>query len=160
MPAKPKRGSIQMLAGLALLAGCSAPVDTQAEGARLMETSREWSRAAQSRDIDRILSFWAEDAVVIGPGQPELRGKAAIRDYLRQSFAIPGFRVSWEPLSATVSESGDVGWLLERTRVTMNGPDGRPATQDYRAVTIWRKQADGQWRNVVDISNEGPRPPG
>lgn len=147
------------IAATAALAGCSPQADVAAEGERLMQTSREWSQVAQSRDVERILRYWADDAVVIVPGQPERRGKAAIREYLEQGFAVPGFRVSWEPLSATVSEGGDLGYLIERTEVSVSGPDGRPLTQHYRAVTVWRREADGAWRNVVDISSEAPAPP-
>jgi ketosteroid isomerase-like protein len=40
--------------------------------------------------------------------------------------------------------------------VTVAGPEGRPMTQKFRAVTIWRKEADGAWRNSVDINNAPP----
>ena len=122
-----------------------------------MQTSREWSEAAQSRDIDRMLSYWTDDALVIAPGEPERRGKAAIRENLLASFAVPGFRISWEPIEANVAASGDLGYLVERTQVTVTGPDGQPLTQQFRAVTLWRKEADGVWRNLVDISNAPPR---
>ncbi|HET9428378.1 MAG TPA: SgcJ/EcaC family oxidoreductase [Allosphingosinicella sp.] len=147
------------LAGLAILplGGCGNRIDTETEAERLMQTSRDWSAAAQSRDVDRMLGYWAEDALIISPGEPERRGKAAIREYLLTSFAVPGFRISWEPLEATIAASGDLGYLIERTQVTVTGPEGRPLTQQFRAVTLWRKEADGAWRNVVDISNAPPR---
>ena len=135
----------------------SAGVDVEAEKRRLMETSREWSQVAQSRDVDRTLAYWAEDAVILSPGEPERRGKAAIRAYLEASFEVPGFRVSWEPIEATVAASGDLGFLIERTEVTVSGPEGQPVTQQFRALTVWRKNADGAWRNIVDISNAPPR---
>jgi ketosteroid isomerase-like protein len=72
---------------------------------------------------------------------------------------VPGFAISWEPLEARISDGGDMGYLIERTTLTMNGPDGKPVTQHFRAVTIWKKQADGSWKNVVDISNPGPAVP-
>ena len=131
--------------------------DVEAEEQRLMETSREWSQVAQSRDVERILAYWADDAVILSPGEPERRGKAAIRAYLQDSFEVPGFRVSWEPLEATVAASGDVGYLIERTEVTVTGPEGEPVTAQFRALTVWRKNADGAWRNIVDISNAPPR---
>ena len=134
-----------------------AGVDVEAEERRLMETSREWSQVAQSRDVERILAYWAEDAVILSPGEPERRGKAAIRAYLRDSLEVPGFRVRWEPLEATVAASGDLGYLVERTEVTVTGPEGQPVTQQFRALTVWRKNADGAWRNIVDISNAPPR---
>ena len=45
-----------------------------------------------------------------------------------------------------------MGYMLERTQMTMTGPDGAPVTQQLQAVTIWRKQPDGSWKNVVDAS--------
>ena len=32
-------------------------------------------------------------------------------------------------------------------------PDGVPVALDGRAVTIWRKEADGEWRCAVDVWN-------
>jgi len=141
---------------LLLTLACCGRGDGQAERDRLMQTSRDWSQTAESGDIDRILSYWADDATVVSPGEPVLRGKPAIRSYLERSFKTPGFRISWEPQEARLSDDGTMGYLVERTRVSFNGPDGRPATQEYRGVTIWRKQPDGSWKNVVDISNAPP----
>jgi uncharacterized protein (TIGR02246 family) len=121
-----------------------------------METSREWSRVAATGNLDAMLGFWADDAVIMVPGEASLRGKQAIRAHLERSARVPGFRISWEPLEAKVAASGDMGYLIERTRVTMNGPDGRPVTQFMKALTVWRKQPGGTWKNVVDISNPEP----
>jgi uncharacterized protein (TIGR02246 family) len=147
------------LAAAALLAGCGTRSDPAAEEAKLKETSRAWSRAAAAGDLDAIVNYWADDAVVIQPGQPVWRGKGAIRNFLEASMKTPGFRISWEPWEAVVSASGDMGYLLEDTTVTVNGPDGKPITSKFRAVTIWRKQPDGSWKNVVDTSNSGPDTP-
>jgi ketosteroid isomerase-like protein len=40
----------------------------------------------------------------------------------------------------------------------MPGPNGTPITTHLRGVAVWRMEPDGQWRCVVDISNEEPRP--
>lgn len=144
--------------GLALVGCTSLPESSPDEALRLMETSREWARAAQSGNVDAILAYWADDAAVIMPGMPTFRGREAIRNYVAESMKVPGFRISWEPLEAHVSASGDMGYLVERTQVTAPGPSGRLETQQLRAVTIWRKQPDGSWRNVVDIANVQPVP--
>jgi ketosteroid isomerase-like protein len=151
---------IPALLAASILAACGAGgPDPAAEEARLMETSRAWSRAAAAGEVDAILDYWADNALVIPPGEPPLRGKPAIRAYLERSMKTPGFRISWEPLEASVSADGGMGYLVERTRVTVNGPDGRPVVQHFRGVTVWRKQPDGAWKNVVDITN-APPPPG
>lgn len=143
------------LAGVSA-AGCmSVPGSSAGEELRLMETSRQWAQAAESGNVDAIVRYWADDAVVMMPGLPSFRGKEAIRAYVAESLKVPGFRISWEPVEAQVSASGDMGYLLERTQVTAPGPSGKLETQQFRAVTIWRKQPDGSWRNVVDIATPG-----
>ena len=138
------------------LGGCGGRIDPKQEEQKLMETSRAWSRVARSGDVDSTLAYWADDAVVIQPGQEVARGRESQRRMLERMKAVPGFSISWEPLEARISDGGDMGYLIERTTMTMNGPDGKPVTQQFRAVTIWRKQPDGSWKNVVDISNPGP----
>jgi uncharacterized protein (TIGR02246 family) len=144
-------------AALALpLAACGGPGDQSADKARLMQTSRDWSRAAAAGNVDAVLNHWTEDALVLPPGAPELRGRAALRANLEQSFKMRGFHIEWEPVEASLSADGSMGYLIERTRMRMTGPDGAPIAQTLRGVTIWRKQKDGSWKNVVDISNAPP----
>jgi uncharacterized protein (TIGR02246 family) len=147
-----------LLAALALSA-CGSRADPGQEEQKLMETSRAWSRAAQGGDVDSMLAYWSDDAVVIQPGQEVTRGREPLRAMIERMNKVPGFAISWEPLEARISDGGDMGYLIERTTLTMNGPDGKPVTQHFRAVTIWKKQADGSWKNVVDISNPGPAAP-
>ena len=132
--------------------GCNQQnVDTKTEGEKLMNVSREWSKVAATRDVEKTLSYWADDATVISPGQPTLKGKQAIRQMVEGSLKNPGFQISWEPKSADISKSGDVGYLLENTRITMTDSVGKSSVQKFDGVTVWKKQADGSWKNVVDV---------
>jgi len=126
-------------------------IDTKAEGEKLMQASREWSKAAEARDIEKTLTYWADDAVVISAGEPELKGKQAIRGMVEGSIKNPNFGISWEPISAEISESGDMGYLLENAKITMKDSSGSAKVQNFRTVTIWKKQNDGTWKNVVDV---------
>lgn len=138
------------------LCSCSPRTSDQAGVAKLMQTSRDWSKVAASGDMNAALTYFADDAVMMAERQPPVRGKAAIRDYLAASSNIPGFRIEWEPLEGKVS--GDLGYLIERTKVTMGGPQGKPVVLNQQALTVWRKQADGTWKNVVDMTtSEAPR---
>lgn len=132
--------------------GCSQQdVDVNKEGEKLMQLSREWSKSASSRDVEKILSYWTDDAVVISAGQPVLKGKNAIRQMVEGSYKNPSFDISWEPKSAEVSKSGDLGYLIEDSQITVNDSTGKPITQHFKSVTVWKKQADGTWKNVVDV---------
>lgn len=143
-----------------LVAGCSstpARVSVEDEAAMLMRLSREWSQVAATGDLERTLSYWADDAVMMVPGQPPIRGKAAIRTFLESSASVPGFTVKWEPLEAHVSASGDLAYLIERNQFSFKDASGSVVTDSNKAVTVWRKQRDGTWKNVIDMWNADPR---
>ena len=132
-------------------------MDLSGEKARVLKRDAEWAAlASEGRDIEGILSFWTDDAVVMPPALRVVLGKAALRAYVLGSFQIPGFSISWSTSDAVVSADATFAYLLSQNAVTMNGPDGSPTKLEGRAVTIWRKDADGEWRCAVDIWNGGP----
>jgi ketosteroid isomerase-like protein len=146
--------------GLALiLTACiKASVNVEAEGEALMQRSREWSSRVGSGDLETTLAYWADDAVMMPPGMPPVEGKAAIRSYVEGASKIPGFQISWEPVSAHVSRSGDLAYLIERNTITVNDSTGKPVKSYGKVVTVWRKDPDGTWRNVVDMWNDTQGP--
>ena len=127
-------------------------VDTKAEGEKIMKLSKEWSEVASTGDVEKTVSYWTEDASVMSAGQPPLNGKPAIRQMVEESYKIPGFHISWQPQSIEVSESGDMAYLIENSQVSITDSTGKPVTFRNKAVSIWRKQPDGSWKNAVDIS--------
>jgi uncharacterized protein (TIGR02246 family) len=131
-------------------------IDAKSEGEKLMQTSREWSQVAASKNADSILRYWTEDAVVISAGEPVLKGKDGIRQMIEDSFKDPGFQISWEPESAEVSKSGDLGYLVETTKMVMPDSSGNTPTVNFKAVTIWKKQMDGSWKCAVDVLSPLP----
>lgn len=147
---------VPAVAALGIVASCSPKPDLQAERQALMQTSRAWAQAAASGDLERIVSFWAEDAVVLPPDQPAVVGKAAIRDYVRQSLAIPKFSITWDPERATIAAAGDLGYLVEHNRFSFADSTGKIHTQYGKGVTVWRKDPTGAWKCVVDTWNNNP----
>ena len=135
------------------MAGCNMQkVDTKAEGEKVMQASREWSQAASRGNVEKILSYWADNAVVISSGQPVLKGKGEIQQMVEGSFKTPGFHISWEPQSVEVSQSGDMAYLIEKSKITVNDSLDKAITTHYNGVSVWKKQTDGSWKNVVDIA--------
>ena len=133
--------------------------DLEAEGQALMKHSRDWSRLAATGNLDSILSGWADDAVMMPPGLPPLEGKAAIKQYVEVALKLPGFTISWEPVSVHVAKSGDMAYMIERNTSTLNDSTGKPVTTYGKVVTVWRKDSTGAWKNVVDMWNDAPPPP-
>jgi uncharacterized protein (TIGR02246 family) len=136
-----------------------ATPDLQAERATLFRLDKEWAQAAAARDLEKTLSFWADDARVVPPGQPAVVGKEAIRRYVTEAFALPGFSIQWEASDIVVSASGDMAYGVSTNTVTVNGPGGTPMTERGRGITVWRKSPGGAWKCVIDIWNADPAPP-
>ncbi|HKC35473.1 MAG TPA: DUF4440 domain-containing protein [Chitinophagaceae bacterium] len=114
--------------------------------------SKEWSQVASEGNVEKTVRYWADDAIVMSAGQPVLNGKEAIRKMVEESYKMPGFRISWQPQSVEVSESGDMAYLLENSQISFTDSTGHPIIINNKAVSIWRKLTDGSWKNVVDIS--------
>lgn len=137
--------------------GCKPkPIDKKEEGQKLMQLSREWSRLAGTDSLEKVLAYWADDAVVMPPGQTPVKGKAAIRQMVEGTAHIPGFQISWEPQSVYISNSGDLAYMIEQNHISFVDSGGATHHEYNKAVTVWRKDADGNWKNVVDMWNALP----
>jgi ketosteroid isomerase-like protein len=132
-------------------------MDVAAERDLLLKRDAEWAIAAsEGRDLERVLSYWTDDAIVMPPGLPAVTGKRALREYVEASMHIPGFRITWTSTDVTFSPDRNLAYMFGTNSIDMNGPDGTPMRIDGRAVTIWRKDPDGEWRCAVDIWNAPP----
>lgn len=145
-----------LIAVASLIVGC-ATLDTERERELLLGVDREWAAtAAKGQDVEQIISFWSDNATVLPPGAPPIKGKAAIRAYVKESLAIPGFRIHWSPDFAEVSEDGTMGYTTGENQVTVPGPDGKLTTIIGRYTAVWRRDSAGDWKCVFDIWNSGP----
>jgi ketosteroid isomerase-like protein len=146
-----------ILFGLAVV-GCSPRTfHSAAEGQKLLRRDAEWADLATAgKDIEKIVSYWSDDAVLIFPGQPVLEGKAAICAYVTASLNTPGFKIHWVSQTPVFSPDGKFAYMRGTDELTLPGPNGTPMTLHLRGISLWRFDPDGQWRCVVDISNEEP----
>jgi ketosteroid isomerase-like protein len=135
--------------------GCAASHATQDVKAELLRTDAEWEKAAsEGRDVDRIVSYWSDDATVMPPNSPPLVGKKAIREFVAESLHVPGFKVSWETTNVVVASGGDMAYTIGTNQFSFDGEDGEKVALDGKAATVWRRQSDGSWKCVLDIWNE------
>lgn len=143
-----------LLSVLVGILGCASEVDLVGARADLLQTDQDWAAAAfAGTDLDLVASYWSDDAVIFPPEAPEIRGKAAIREFLAGTADIPGFSVSWEPTEVVVSPGGDFGYSTGPNRFTVPDADGNLVTIPGRYVTVWQKQPDGAWKCVLDTWN-------
>jgi uncharacterized protein (TIGR02246 family) len=149
---------LSLLALVLLAAACSPrPFDANGEAQALLARDAEWAGvAAAGSDVEKTISYWSDDAVIIPPGQPVVEGKAAIRTFVTDSLKIPGFKIHWVSREVRFSPDGQLAYMRGDSEMTVPGPDGQPTTLSGRGITIWRRDADGVWRCVVDTWNDPP----
>jgi ketosteroid isomerase-like protein len=132
--------------------------DSAAEQAKLLRRDAEWADLASAgQDVEKIVSYWSDDALLIFPGQPVLEGKAAIHAYVTESLNTPGFKILWVSEKPVFSPDGKLAYMRGKEELTVPGPSGASMTLHLRGISVWRMDSDGQWRCLVDIANEEPR---
>jgi ketosteroid isomerase-like protein len=144
--------------GLAAAAVCLAS-ETKAEQA-LRDADDAWSKAAASKDLDKTVSYYSADAVVLPPNAPIATTKEEIRKIWQDLLASPGLVISWKATKVEVAKSGDLAFVSGTYELTMNDTSGKPATDKGKYVEVWKKQADGKWKCGTDTWNSDlPAPP-
>ncbi len=147
-----------LLACIFIFPSCSPTrFDAAAEQANLLRRDAEWADLASAgKDVEKIVSYWSDDAILVFPGQPLLEGKSAIRAYVEASLKTPGFKIHWVSEKPVFSPDGKLAYMRGTDEITVPGPNGTLVTMHLRGISVWRIDSDGQWRCVVDIANEQP----
>lgn len=154
------RGLVVVVAALILAAACGRSPDLASARAQAAAADSAWQAAASAgEDLDEIVSYLAEDAVMIPPNEPPLRGREAIRRYVARGLATPGFSVSWRTTDVHVGPSGEAAHLTQENRFTAEGPSGERATFRGRGVTMWERNEAGTWECVLYIWNQAESRP-
>jgi len=130
-------------------ASSASETDTKA----LRDLDAQWSAAAGAKDLDKTVSYYSNDAIVMPPNAPSATTKEAIRNAWKDLLASPGLVMSWKTTKVEVSTSGDLACLSGTYELTMNDASGKPVNDHGKYVEVWEKQADGRWKCGTDIWN-------
>ena len=150
---------------LALTACTTAPpaapaVDVAAEQAKIHDAEAAQMKGWDAKDMERIVAYYADDATLMTPGLPAMKGKDAMRTGLKPFLADPNLKLETNDERVEVSKSGDVGFIQGSYKtVTTDAKTKKPMTDKGSYVTVFNKQADGSWKAVSDINtSELPAP--
>ncbi|HET9359126.1 MAG TPA: DUF4440 domain-containing protein [Vicinamibacterales bacterium] len=158
--------TLAALTFLVTLAACTqapAPVaDTrEADAAAIRATEEAWKAAWSTKVADNITPYWAENATLMAPGLPAVKGSAAIKPVIAELVADPNFSLSLQTVTVEASRGGDFGYTQGTYTVTATDPATKKAvTEKGKYLTLYMKQPDGSWKSVQDIWNaDGPATP-
>ena len=137
------------------MAGCSTPpsADIRADEEAVRKLDAEWVKAAQSKQVDAWVAFYSDDAAVLPPNEAMATDRDSIRKSVGGLLGLPGLTISWQPAKVEVARSGDLAYLYGKYEVSFDEAPGKRTTDRGKIVEIWKKQADGNWKCIVDTWN-------
>ena len=125
--------------------------DTHADENALKTLDAEWAKAAGGKDVDKTVSYYSDDAIVLPPNSPPLTSKEQIHAMWKGLLGAPGFSGGWSATRVDVARSGDFAYVTGTYEMTENDASGKPQTDKGKYLEVWKKQADGSWKCVADM---------
>ena len=135
----------------------SSDPSAQATPETLKQLEGEFMKAALEKGSQGYMSYYADDAVEVPNGAPLIIGKINIAKDM-------GFlddknnRLTWTPVGADISVSGDLGYTYGTYEFHSKDKDGKPITDYGKYTSIWKRQKNGTWKVVLDMGNAAPAP--
>jgi ketosteroid isomerase-like protein len=133
--------------------GCTQqppPDNRAANETAIRDADVAWSKAAAAKQLDSVLSYYADDASSFVDNGPIATGKQAIGNAWQDLFTM-GTIISWQPTKVEVAQSGDLGYSQGTYEQTSSNSKG-PATKG-KYVVVWKKDPAGSWKAVSEIAN-------
>jgi ketosteroid isomerase-like protein len=118
----------------------------------LAQLDDAWSASAGQRDLAKLLSFYAPDAVAYPPGGAAASTPADIRK-VWEGITDPNYSLAWEAKHAAIAASGDIGFTSGTFKESTKAADGKVANATGKFLCVWKKQKDGSWKAVHDMWN-------
>lgn len=124
---------------------CCLAIGAKAQNVQhVIDAEKAFAAYAQANNTrDAFLKFMDTDGVVFNNGSPQ----NAIENW-KPKPAGPA-KLLWEPAFAGIALSGDIGFTTGPWQFKKTMQDTALASGVF--TSIWRKNGDGEWKNIVDL---------
>jgi ketosteroid isomerase-like protein len=137
-----------------LVTTCVAQDKATSSSDVLVKLEAEFVKAVAEKGHAAFVDYFAEDGVELDDG-----GGISSREAISKQPPWPeGTSLTWTPVKADMSASGDLGYTYGNYVLKSKDKDGKIVANYGKYVSIWKKQKDGKWKVVVDIGNSNPEP--
>jgi ketosteroid isomerase-like protein len=116
----------------------------------LLAADRAFDAATAEKKFEGFSSFLADNASTLRADQPVLSGKAAVQRAWKPLLENKATSLRWQPISAEISKSKDLGYTVGSYTVTRTDEKGSAVVGTGKYLTIWRLQSDGSWKVEFD----------
>jgi uncharacterized protein (TIGR02246 family) len=108
----------------------------------------DWMDASRAGDIAGVLELMSDDVVFMVPGRAPF-GKA---EFAESSKGMEGVQFEGRSDIVELKILGNWAWMRNHLRVTVTPPGGKPVIRSGYALTVLRKNADGDWMITRDAN--------
>lgn len=145
--------SLVVLAG-----GCATAVrDDGSAEVQIRSIAPQFEAAVSAGDVDRLVGFYADDAVVLPPNEPMVSGSAAIRAFFERLVPMnPTINLT----SERIVQSGDLAYDVGHYTFAFTPPGAERMTDRGKYLVVWRRMPNGEWKTVADAFNTDLPMPG
>jgi uncharacterized protein (TIGR02246 family) len=106
-----------------------------------------FAEAVNAGDLDRLLSLFDDEAIVIERSGDQTSSPTAIRRHLEQLLAL---RPTMKIQATHAFVRADTALLCSHWTADVTTPDGAPVSLEFRGSEVARRDADGTWRLLID----------
>ena len=121
---------------MVLFGGCASPTPIDIVAAEDAFAADGYGRGVKLSFLD----YSAPDAILFAPGP--VNAHEALAASPDDDLTEPRAHLVWWPLYAGIAKSADLGFTT--------GPFARDDDRRGHYFTVWKKQADGRWKWVID----------
>jgi ketosteroid isomerase-like protein len=116
-----------------------------------LSTDRSFSELSEKEGIKlAYFEYIDSNGVLLRPNELPIVGSEAI-DFLAQQND-QDYTLTWDPQHAEVANAGDLGFTYG---VYILKPKDYDTLFYGNYTNIWKKQADGKWKLILNSGNEG-----
>ena len=127
-----------------------APTDVEADIQAIKDSVAELEAAVNMGDVDKIMSFYADNAVRIPPNEPALIGKEAIQRLSRQAADEFDLQEVYEVKNVKISGDMAVAHIAWSSTVTIKA-SGETVNPKGNGMRVYERQSDGDWKCIYSI---------
>lgn len=137
------------------LAGCQTGQFCEKDQAAIGAASDDWFKQTADGKMAAVAAHYSEDAVLMPPGSPEIKGRKAIGEFFGHFPKLE--KLQWK--RAEVVGNGDLAYSMGSFSFEVNPPGAKkPVVEKGKYIEIWRRQADGSWLITRDVYNSDIAP--
>ncbi len=122
----------------------------------IMNVDRQFSEMSVKKGYpDAFIAYAAEDVIIMNQNAYPIEGKAAVVEHYSKKKGTKTI-LTWEPIKADIAASNDIGYTFGNWKMVGKDSTGKELIFEGNYTTIWKKQADGSWKYVLDCGSSFP----